>query len=365
MTDIVVIGAGYAGLAAAKLAARWTGAKVTLVNERDRFVERVRLHQLAAGQTLRDLPLVDLLRGTGVELVVDRVTAIDPEARKVRLRDSALSYDKLIYALGSHADLDAVPGVREHAQTVTTLEEAERLRLALADARVVAVAGGGLTGIEAAAELAESHPRLEVHLVTAGALGAGLSPAARAHLEKVFTRLGVVVHEQSRITSVDARGLALADGRVDADTVVWTAGFTVPDLARSAGFEVDAQGRMIVDDTLTSVSHPDVVAVGDAAAMHRPDGQEIRMACATGLPTTQRAVRALADKLRGRTPKPFRFSYINQCVSLGRRDGLIQFVRSDDSPRDMVLTGRWAARYKEAVVKFTIAFQRHPTLPAG
>ncbi|MEU7528646.1 FAD-dependent oxidoreductase [Saccharothrix sp. NPDC042600] len=365
MTDIVVIGAGYAGLAAAKLAARWTGARVTLVNERDRFVERVRLHQLAAGQTLRDLPLVELLAGTGVELVVDRVTAIDPAARKVVLRGGALSYDRLIYALGSHADLGSVPGVREHAHTVTTLEEAERLRVALGRARVVAVAGGGLTGIEAAAELAEARPDLEVHLVTAGTLGAALSPAGRAHLRKVFGRLGVVVHEDVRITAVDAHGLVVGAGRVDADTVVWTAGFAVPELARAAGFEVDGRGRMVVDDTLTSVSHPEVVAVGDAAAMRRPDGQELRMACATGLPTTQRAVRALADRLRGRTPKPFRFSYINQCVSLGRRDGLIQFVRPDDSPRDRVLTGRWAARYKEAVVRFTITFERHPTLPAG
>jgi NADH dehydrogenase FAD-containing subunit len=365
MTEIVVIGAGYAGLAAAKLAARWTGAKVTLVNERDRFVERVRLHQLAAGQTLRDRPLADLLRGTGVELVVDRVTAIDPTARKVQLQQGTLSYDKLIYALGSQADLDSVPGVREHAHTVATREQAERLRADLATAKVVAVAGGGLTGIEAAAEFAESHPGIEVHLVTAGELGASLSPAGRAHLRKAFTRLGVVVHENARITAVDAEGLALAGGRVDADTVVWTAGFTVPALAREAGFEVDARGRMVIDQTQTSVSHPDVVAVGDAAAMRRPDGLELRMACATGLPTTQRAVRALADKLKGREPKPFRFAYINQCVSLGRHDGLIQFVHADDSPKDKVLTGRWAARYKELVVKTTILFERHPTMPAG
>jgi NADPH-dependent 2,4-dienoyl-CoA reductase/sulfur reductase-like enzyme len=74
---IVVLGAGYAGLGAAKLAAKRTGATVTLVNERDRFVERVRNHQLATGQRLRDLPLRDLVAGTGIRLVVDRVTRID------------------------------------------------------------------------------------------------------------------------------------------------------------------------------------------------------------------------------------------------------------------------------------------------
>ncbi|WP_010693142.1 hypothetical protein [Saccharopolyspora spinosa] len=64
-------------MAAAKLAARWTDAEVTLINAGDRFVERVRLHQLAAGQALRDLPLADLVEGTGVTLVVDRMTGID------------------------------------------------------------------------------------------------------------------------------------------------------------------------------------------------------------------------------------------------------------------------------------------------
>jgi NADH dehydrogenase FAD-containing subunit len=106
-TRIVVVGAGYAGLAAAKLAARWTGAEVTLVNAGDRFVERVRLHQLAAGQPLRDLPLAGLLRGTGVRLVVDRVTGIDAATRTVRLGERELGYDRLVYAAGSQADLDS------------------------------------------------------------------------------------------------------------------------------------------------------------------------------------------------------------------------------------------------------------------
>ncbi|WP_433264142.1 NAD(P)/FAD-dependent oxidoreductase [Actinosynnema sp. CS-041913] len=363
---IVVVGAGYSGLAAAKLAAKWTDARVTLVNARDGFVERVRLHQLAAGQTLPDRPLADLLRGTGVELVVDRVTAIDPETRKIELTAGALAYDRLIYALGSHADLDSTPGVRDHAHSVATREDAERLRDALAHARTVAVVGGGLTGIEAAAELAESHPRLTVVLVTGGVLGAALSAKARRYLRTTFARLGVAIREDAHVTSVDATGVRLADGsRVDADTVVWTAGFRVPDLAREAGFAVDGNGRVVVDQTLASVSHPDVLAVGDAAAIRRPDGLELRMACATGTPTAQRAVRALADRMRGLEPKPFRFSYINQCISLGRRHGLIQFVRGDDSPRDAVLTGRLAARYKEAVVRSTILFERHPRLPAG
>ncbi|WP_447003851.1 NAD(P)/FAD-dependent oxidoreductase [Saccharothrix isguenensis] len=367
MTEhVVVVGAGYAGLAAAKLAAKWTGSRVTLVNARDRFVERVRLHQLATGQSLRDLPLADLVKGAGVDLVVDRVTGIDPDTRKLQLTGGTLAYDRLVYAVGSYADLDGVPGAAEHAHAVSTLEDTQKLAAALEKARTVAVTGGGLTGIETAAELAEARPDLDVLLVTHGSFGQALSEKGRRYLRTVFDRLGVRVRDHAKVTEVRADGLVLDTGeRIAADTVVWTAGFRVPDLAARAGFAVDDHGRVVVDRTLTSVSHPDVVALGDAAAMKRPDGQELRMACATGLPTTQQAVRGLAKRLKGEEPAPIGFRYIQQCISLGRRDGLIQFVHADDSPKERVVTGRAAAFYKELVCRGTIVFERHPTIPAG
>lgn len=364
---VVVVGAGYAGLAAAKLAAKWTDARVTLVNARDRFVERVRLHQFATGQRMRDVPLADVLKGTGVELVVDRVTDIDPGTRKVQLTNGTLAYDRLIYALGSHADLAGVPGAAEHAHAVSTREDAEKLAVALRTARAVAVLGGGLTGIEAASELAESRPDLDVLLVTAGGFGEALSDKGRRHLREVFDRLGVRVRDHAHVTEVRAEGLVLDTGElVAADAVVWTAGFAVPDLAARAGFAVDGRGRMLVDQTLTSISHPDVQGIGDAAAMKRHDGLELRMACATGLPTSQQAVRALAKRLDGAEPADrLDFRYRIRCISLGRRDGLIQFVDADDRPRERVLTGRAAAITKELVVRTALMFQRHPTMPAG
>lgn len=363
---VVVVGAGYAGLAAAKLAAKWTDSRVTLINARDRFVERIRLHQLAAGQSSRDLPLADLVKGTGVDLVVDLVTGIDPDARKLQLTDRVLSYDRLIYAVGSQANLDGVPGAAEHAHAVSTLEDAERLAAALGNARTVAVTGGGLTGIETAAELAESRPDLDVLLVTEGGFGRSFSEKGRRHLRRAFDRLGVRVRDHAGVGEVRPDGLVLDTGeRIAADAVVWTAGFRVPDLAARAGFAVDDHGRMVVDQTLTSTSHPDVMGIGDAAAIKRPDGLELRMACATGLPTTQKALRGLAKRLDGQEPAPIDFRYLQQCVSLGRRDGLIQFVHADDSPKESVLTGRAAAFYKELVCRATIAFERHPTLPTG
>jgi NADH:quinone reductase (non-electrogenic) len=357
---IVVLGGGYSGLAAAKLAAKWTDAEVTLVNATDRFVERVRLHQVATGQRLKDRPMSALLEGTGVRLAVGRVTAIDPKARTVSLGGESVPYDMLVYALGSQA------ANNKGAYSVGTFDEAERLRERLASSQTVAVVGGGLTGIEAAAELAEAHPGLKVKLVTAGVLGAALSLRAQQYLRRTFDRLGVDVRDNAEVREIQADGVLLADDEhIAADTVVWTAGFRVSELARESGFEVDEHGRMVVDGSMRSVSHPDVYAVGDAAAIVPPSGQELRMACATGLPSAQHATRAIAARLAGRKVKPMRFRYVNQCISLGRRDGLIQFVRADDTPVETVLTGRVAAFYKEAVVRGTILFERHPTLPAG
>ncbi|MEU6643924.1 FAD-dependent oxidoreductase [Saccharomonospora sp. NPDC046836] len=134
---------------------------------------------------------------------------------------------------------------------------------------------------------------------------------------------------------------------VGAGLTLWATGFVVTDLAAGAGLAVDKHGRIQVDGTMRSVSHPDVYVVGDSAAAHRRGGQLLRMACAIGLPMGLRAAEAIAD----REPAPLRFRYLNQCVSLGRRDGLIQYVAADDSPHGMVLTGRNAAWYKEVIVR--------------
>lgn len=144
---VAVLGAGYAGVTAAKLIAKKSNAAVTLINDHDRFQERMRNHQLANGQRLRDVPLRDLVQRTGIRLVIDRVTRIDPEARKVELASETepVGYGTLVYALGSHADLDAVPGAAEHATAVATARQAQQLRDRVSSAGRIAVVGGGLT----------------------------------------------------------------------------------------------------------------------------------------------------------------------------------------------------------------------------
>jgi NADH dehydrogenase FAD-containing subunit len=118
MTDarrVVVIGAGYAGLTAALGVAgraRRLRVGVTLVNRSARFTERLRLHQTASGQRLAELSIPAMVAGTGIEFVQGRVTAVDPEQRRVGLADGReLPYDVLVWALGSRADPGTVPGV--------------------------------------------------------------------------------------------------------------------------------------------------------------------------------------------------------------------------------------------------------------
>ena len=362
---IVVLGAGYTGVAAAKLLARRTGATVTVVNNRDRFVERMRNHQLAAGRQPRHLPLRDLFDGTGVRLVVDQVTDIDPEARRVELAGAEpVGYDLLVYALGSLADLDAVPGAAEHANAVAVAEGAERLRQRLATARTIAVVGAGPTGLETVTELAETYPDRTVRLLTAGALGAALSARSQEYLRQALDRLGVQVWEHARVAKVDAGGLLLDGGdRVDADTVAWTAGFTVPALARAAGLAVDERGRMLVDGTLRSESHPEVYGIGDAAAAHNQHGQVLRMGCGPGGLAAACAFHAITARLAGNTPKPLRVTTDALCISLGRRDGILQPTDVDGIPRGRVHTGRKVAMIKKGVLRATGWYNlRYPTL---
>ena len=359
---VVVLGGGYGGQLAAQALARRTDAAVTLVNDGDRFVQRVRLHQLATGQPVDAPRYTEMLAGTGVRFVDDRVLALDPAAHRVALRDGgSLDYDVVVLALGSHA---AVP---EHAYDVSTPAGAARLAARLTQGcRRLAVVGAGLTGLETATELAETHPTTATTLVTAGALDDDLSAKGVAHVRRVAARLGIRLVEHAEVTAVHPVGLTLADGSEEpADVVVWTGGLVVGDLAARAGLAVDAHGRVLVDAALRSMSHPDVLAVGDLAGGRAADGTVVRMACATAMPAAQHAARTVAALLAGREPRPWRFRYAIRCVSLGRRDGLVQVVHTDDRPRELVLTGRAAARVKEAIVVNALRVQTHPRIPTS
>src|SRR5215210_687213 len=242
---VVIVGGGYAGLFAARRAPR--GAKsgeveVTLVDLAPEWVELTRMHQVAAGDaSVKRYPLAELFRGTGVEIVGGRVTEIDPEGGEVAVETGAgttsrLPFDRLVYTLGSTSDKGIVPGVREHAFVLDGTSTSEDLHHALDEANHAAsseatgdrpegsavVVGGGLTGIEAATEIAEAYPALSVKLLSSGEIGRGLSARGREYLHGAMGRHGVEVREGMRVAEADGRSLKTADGdEIPADLVVW------------------------------------------------------------------------------------------------------------------------------------------------
>ncbi|MEV5321477.1 FAD-dependent oxidoreductase [Streptomyces sp. NPDC052687] len=361
---IVVLGAGYTGaIAAGRLARRLHRADVaiTLVNPEPDFVERVRLHQLAAGQPLRYRPLHEMFAGTGVALKLAKVTAVDADRKTVSVTavdgsgHEEVEYDTLVYALGSGWNDGGVPGVAAHAHDIASRPGALRLRdrlAALEAGRPVVVVGGGLTGLEAATEIAEARPDLDVSLAVRGTLGDWLSKKGRAHLRTVVDRLGITVHEETEVAAVAADSVTTADGRtLPAEVTVWTTGFAVHPIARATTLEVTDRGQIVVDGTMRSVTHPDVYAVGDAAMAIGPSDKPLRMSCASGVPMAWQAADAIAARLAGTKVPHLSIRYYQQCVSLGRKDGLIQFVTADDRAKDGAMTGRVAALYKELICK--------------
>ncbi|MEW1839837.1 FAD-dependent oxidoreductase [Nonomuraea angiospora] len=353
---VLILGAGYAGMAAAiQLAARGKrreDVQVTLVNAQERFTERLRLHMSATGQRVAELSIPELLEGTGARFVRGWVTAVDADAKLVRIDDDrVLHYDTLVYGLGSVADTAAVPGVEDHAYTLNSVQDAELLadRLGRLGRGTVVVGGSGLTGVESAAEIAERYPELDVVLLGRQEPGAAMSPRPRAYLRAALARLGVRVLSGVEVVKVLPDAVELAGGElVAADAVLWTSGTRVSPLAAAAGLTVDERGRVVTDAALRSVSHPDVYAVGDAAAIRQGYGV-MHGTCQGGMPTGVHAAVSIVRTLDGRRPKAFRFGYYHTPVSLGRHDAVVQFTHPDDSPRRVYLTGRMATRYKETV----------------
>ncbi|MFD0375161.1 NAD(P)/FAD-dependent oxidoreductase [Streptomyces sp. NPDC127112] len=351
-TEVLVIGGGYAGVMAANRLTRRADVNVTLVNPRPEFVERIRLHQLVAGT---DDAVVEYRKvlGERVRLVVDTVTRIDTAGRAVTLAGGGTArYDYLVYAVGSGSADPRVPGAAEFAHPLATLEEARRLRPALDAApsgAPVTVVGGGTTGIETAAELAAGGRA--VTLVCGGALGPSLHPRGRRAVAGRLAALGVTVVEGpgAKVTAVTRETVRLADGReLPSAVTVWTAGFGVPDLAARSGLSTDALGRLLTDETLTSVDDVRVIAAGDSAA---PSDLPLRMSCQAAAQTGPQAAETVLSRIAGERPATIEVGFVAQCVSLGRRDAVLQFAAKDDTPRKYVLRGRPAAKVKELICR--------------
>ena len=363
--QIVVLGAGYAGLIASiRLAGklRSSDVRITLINASSDFVERVRLHQVVTGQKIKKHLIENYIRGKMINFVQGWITAIDPDCREVYVKtddcEKTFSYDNLIYALGSYTDRSPVIGAEEFGYSLDS-DSVNQLRVHLPSVvskkGSVSVIGGGLTGIEVATELAENFPELQVSLLTRGRLGDRFSAKGQTYIRQTFSKLGIIVYENVTVTQIEKNAVQLDDDRmIVGDICLWTAGFAVPQIAKCAGFAVNESGQILVDAEMRSISHPEIYAVGDSATFVTEVGLNIRMACATAMPMGVHAVDNLVARYRGESAKPFAFGYVLQCVSLGRHEGLVQWVNSKDEPKERIITGRLGAWIKEAIVRGTV-----------
>lgn len=340
--NVVVIGGGYAGVMAANRLTQRDDITVTLINPRPRFVQRLRLHQLVAGVHEATTAYQDVLSAK-VRLVVDAATEIDAATRTVALASGdTIAYDYLIYAVGSGTTTPTVPGAAGFAHQIATFEEAQRVRPAVVAATTVTVVGAGATGVEVAAELAEEGKRVTL---VCDEVGPYLHPRIRRVVVRQLTKLGVTIVDGVRVTAVLDGAVTLDDDReVPGDVTIWTAGFGVPDLAARSGLHADEAGRLLTDETLTSVDDDRILAAGDSAA---PSGVPLRMSCQTARPLGAHAADTILARLAGTEPARIDIGYFGQCFGIGRHAAAVQLASRDDVPNRFHIGGRAAAKIKE------------------
>ena len=355
---IVVLGGGYAGVLAALRAKVRAGdrAEVVLVSDDDDLIERVRLHEAAVRARVVRQPLRVLVGGTGVEVLRARVRSIDADAGTLETDHGALAYDALIITAGSATPEPSVPGAREHTHRVEPWSvDGIRARLdAFGDRRRhVVVVGGGLTGIEIASEIAEAHPALSVSLVTSGRVGELLSKRAREEVTKGLGKRGIRVLEGSRVEEVTATHVVTDRADLPTDLTIWTGGFRASPLAANSGFAINARGQFRVDPFLRAIGRERVFVAGDAAAPDIAPGDPVELGCKAAMPMGVHAAENAVTSLLGGALTPFDLRDTGYCVSLGRRDGVIEA-----KTLGAVFTGRLAAFVKERIVRFTVASVR-------
>ena len=235
--DVVVLGAGYAGLMGAlRLGRRKWHLRIALVNAREEFLERVRLQESIVGAVASRIPsIAALVAGTGIDFIRGNVIWLDVEHRRIRIatdgQEREIEFDQAIYALGSNIDVDNVPGVGEYAYRLETGDapfSVAALRSKLQQSadrpvRVVTV-GGSETGVEIASEIKTAWPRAEMTLVSSSRCGGFKGPRVEKAVRAELDRLGVTMIDGEVVTEVRSTEIRTEARVLAYDICVWATG---------------------------------------------------------------------------------------------------------------------------------------------
>ncbi len=361
MPRIVILGAGFGGLFAAKKLAD-VDAEVTVVDRHNYHLFQPLLYQVAtAGLPPSDIawPIRSILsRQKNTSVLLEEVIDINVAQHLVILQKEAIEFDYLIVATGSthsyfgHQDWEMIaPGLKSiddathmrrriltaFEQAEMTDDEGERVRLM----RFVIV-GGGPTGVELAGTIAElAHHTLAadfrridprsatIILVEAGPrllsyLDASLSDYAHQSLRK----LGVEVRLGTPVTDCDVDGVTINGDRIDSATVIWAAGVAASPAGRWLDEEMDNAGRVIVQPDLSISVDRNIFVIGDAALIRNRDGTFV-----PGIaPAAKQQGRFVADLIAKRiskqaAPQAFRYRHAGHLATIGRKSAVIEFPR--------------------------------------
>lgn len=374
MTEILVIGGGFAGLWAALGAARKRGELgidagemcIRLVNRDPWHVIRVRTYEPDLSDVRVDLGAV--LRTAGIDLVLGSVTDLDPAARRVVIDGAdgreALAYDGLVLAAGSAVPK---PGLASAAHDVDTYDGGAALNAHVAGLPVhhadhpargtAVVIGAGLTGIEAACELPGkmraagiASPRViladrDPHI------GSNMGTEARAVIATALDAQGIETRTGIVVAGIDRDGVRLASGEtIDAATVVWTAGMRASLLAGALGLPLDQFGRLPVDPTMAVAGVDGIYAAGDIAASEMAPGHASVMSCQHGRPMGRFAGHNVVAGLAGHDRLPLAIPSYGTCLDLGPWGAVI----TEGWERRVVASGAEAKPTKQMINRIRI-----------
>jgi NADH:ubiquinone reductase (H+-translocating) len=347
---VVVVGAGFAGASLIRHLPPSLRGEVVLVDRADEYAFKPLIHEVAVGRIHPDSvrsPIPPLCRGR-CEFLEAEVTGVHLAERTLETSAGRVGYEYLVLSAGSEAS-HPPDGLGPHLQLFWTLEDALRLRASLRDAwhaavgprgthephpgdLTVAIAGGGATGVELAAEIAvlfrylrkrsvrspAVEPRvvlLEAERRLIGWLPEYFHEAAMEHLEQ----LGVEVRLNSPVREADEGGLQAGDRWVPARIRVWAAGIEVSALAEDLPGGHDPTGRTRVGEHLTLPEHDEVYVLGDAAVYEDPRYGPLPPTASVAVQQGPWTARDLSRRLRDSSRKrpPFRFFNRGYVVSLG------------------------------------------------